>query len=452
MPKIESSREIVAKAMSAMHMRPAFLAPHYDTMALDLMAHMSADKAESEEDTQARQINAMADRYGGRRMSGEDAQRKPFAMVEGVAIIPVHGILLNRLAWGSSWVTGYSYIRRLAYLADMDPDVDGIFFDANSFGGEAAGMFELAEDIANLQKPTGMIVDTAAYSAAYGLAAAVGTIYMSPSAGVGSIGVRVMHMDYSKMLEDVGIKVELLYSGKHKIDGNPYNPLPDAVRKQFQAEIDQLRNEFATLVATNRGLPVHVVLDTEAQSYRAQDAVSLKLADHVLSPAKAFSHFLETLNGASDMSTQQQQPAAATQQQQQATQDQQQQTAAAPAAPAAQQAPAASQDNGNGAEAERARISGILSHEAAKDRPNLAKHLAFTPGMSIETAAGILATAAKETATAGANSLEAAMANASHPNVGANADGKDDAAGETQASAILNSFALATGETFSAKK
>lgn len=452
MNKTESNREAVTRAMSAMHLRPVLIAPHYDTLAVDLAAHMNAPEPKAGDED--RHMLAVADRYGHRADS--DAPRKAYPFVGGVAVIPVHGILLNRLSWGSSWVTGYSYIRRLSFLADADPDVKGIAYDFNTFGGEAAGMFELAEDLSKLSKPTAAIIDSYAYSAGYALASVMKTVYVAPSGGVGSIGVRLMHIDFSKMLEDAGIKVELIYSGKHKVDGNPYNPLPDDVRKQFQAEIDQMRTEFATLVAENRGLPVQVVLDTEAQTYRAQDAVAIKLANHVLSPAKAFTHFVENLNGESDMTTQQ--TTAAAPAAPAAT------TAAAPAAPAAPAAapvastPAApaqaatpAADQQATADAERARISGILGHEAAKDRPKLANTLAFTPSMSVETAATILAAAAKETPAATQNPLEAAMAAAEHPNVGAagaDAGGGDNGEGNADAAAILGAFASATGESF----
>ena len=53
-----------------------------------------------------------------------------------------------------------------------------------------------------------------------------------------------------------------------------------------------------------------------------------------------------------------------------------------------------------GASAERTRISGILGHAEAKDRSTQARHLAFSTGLSIDDAVGLLAASAKETAQA----------------------------------------------------
>lgn len=41
----------------------------------------------------------------------------------------------------------------------------------------------------------------------------------------------------------------LLHAGAHKVDGNPYTPMPDAVRDDVQREIDVLRSLFAETVA-----------------------------------------------------------------------------------------------------------------------------------------------------------------------------------------------------------
>lgn len=41
----------------------------------------------------------------------DDEERKPFVYQDGVAVIPIHGTLLNRCNWSWGFVTGYQYIR-----------------------------------------------------------------------------------------------------------------------------------------------------------------------------------------------------------------------------------------------------------------------------------------------------------------------------------------------------
>ena len=129
-----------------------------------------------------------------------------------------------------------------------------------------AGCFELAAEIRASRdlKPSVAVVDAACYSACYALASSASKIVCTPSGGVGSIGVVAMHVDYSKMFQEAGVKVTFIHSGDHKVDGNPYEPLPASVKDDIQKSVDSTRTEFVALVATNKGLDTKVVFDTEA--------------------------------------------------------------------------------------------------------------------------------------------------------------------------------------------
>ena len=88
----------------------------------------------------------------------------------GIAIIPVHGTLVRR-AMGleaASGLTSYGEIAARLDAALADPQVSGILLDLDSPGGEAGGVFELAERIraANDIKPVWAHANDSAYSAA----------------------------------------------------------------------------------------------------------------------------------------------------------------------------------------------------------------------------------------------------------------------------------------------
>jgi ClpP class serine protease len=70
---------------------------------------------------------------------------------------------------------------------------------------------------------------------------------------VGSIGVVALHTDMSGALDQKGIAVTLIHAGSHKIDANPYQPLPEAVHDQMQRELEVVRFLFAETVAAGRG-------------------------------------------------------------------------------------------------------------------------------------------------------------------------------------------------------
>ena len=100
--------------------------------------------------------------------NADGSPSKPFAFSNGVAVIPVHGVLINRFNYSWGFVTGYNFIRSQMLAAVADADVKLIVFDINSYGGMCAGCDELSDDIYNSRKlkPSVAMVDSACYSAA----------------------------------------------------------------------------------------------------------------------------------------------------------------------------------------------------------------------------------------------------------------------------------------------
>lgn len=207
----------------------------------------------------------------------------------GVAIISVIGSLVNRGAWigASSGMTSYEGLGAQLREAAGDRKVKAILLDLDSPGGEATGMFSLAEQIRSIaaQKPVVAVVNDMAASAAYGLASQASRIVVSPTSLVGSIGVVLTHLDRSGELASKGVKATLIYAGAHKVDANPYGPLSDAVRADLQTEVAKFYDQFVSVVAQGRGdrLNEQNARATEARTFVGQEAVDRGLADEVAS-------------------------------------------------------------------------------------------------------------------------------------------------------------------------
>lgn len=330
--------------------------------------------------------------FGAKAVSRED---KAFAFdpEAGVAFIPVRGALVNRFDGAYSDLTGYQAIVRMAEAAGADPEVRGVVQDVDTYGGEAAGAFEAARQVraALAGKPSLAIVNSAAYSAGYGMAVAADKIAVIPSGGAGSVGVVRMHLDQSGMLDRMGLKVSFVHAGAHKVDGNPYAALPDDVRADMQARVDQLYDAFVDHVASMRpGLTAEAVRATEARTYSAPDALAIGLIDAVSNAPDAYAAFVASL------------PAAAGAQ--------------------SQEAPVPDIDKAAVAGAERARIKAIITGAEAEGRGELANKLAFDTDMAADVAVGILAAApraakAPAAAAPAADPLAAAMAAAGTPGI-----------------------------------
>ena len=281
---------IAAAVLTRLSMTPIAVAPHMQAaVAGDLTSLAQADP-----EKMAAQFELIKENLCAAYGLGKAEADKPFAYSNGVAIIPIHGTLINR--FGGSWgfVTGYNFIRSQTLAAKEDPDVKAVIYDVNSNGGEVAGCQETAEVIASLRgvKPSMAYADSRAYSAAYWTGSAAEKLVVTPSGGVGSIGAMCMHVDVSQALESFGVKVTLLHAGEHKVDGNPFEPLNDDTKEAMQSSLDAARADFAQSVATNRGLSLETVMGTEARCYDAKEAQDLGLVDGIAHPSQAVSQLL----------------------------------------------------------------------------------------------------------------------------------------------------------------
>jgi len=329
---------------------------------------------------------------------------------DGVAIVPVLDTLVNRGAWldSRSGLTSYEGIAAQLRDAGQDPEVRSVLLDISSPGGEAAGMAGLADLIRSVRqtKPVTAFVNDMAASAAYGIASAANEIVISPTSIVGSIGVVMLHADRSGELAAQGVKPTLIFAGSHKVDGNPFEPLSDAVRADLQASVDAHYRQFLDTVALGRGsrLTANMARATEARTFIGSEAIALGLADRMAS----FDEVLASLSqnnttpttrpsgrnarkGGISMSAEELAPAAEA-------------AAAPPLEPARLEAPAPQPTAARLEEAvaaarleERSRIRAIVNCDAAAGRGSQALMLATETALSAAEAEKILAASPKET-------------------------------------------------------
>ena len=242
---------------------------------------------------------------GGLTESLQQHGDTPYPVVDGIAVIEISGVLIHRGGWigQSSGQTSYEGIAAQIEAAARDPSVRAVALEIDSFGGEVAGVFDLADQIRALRrnKPVWAFVAEHAFSAGYALASQADRILLPRTGALGSIGVVVLHADLSRQLDQDGVRVTLIHSGHHKVDGNPYEPLPESVRDDIQREIDVLRFLFAETVAAGRAgrLTQDATLATEAATYRGTDAVAAGLADEVIDLTRGFARFRESLSAPS---------------------------------------------------------------------------------------------------------------------------------------------------------
>jgi signal peptide peptidase SppA len=173
-----------------------------------------------------------------------------------IAVIPIRGIITRRANLMSQFSGGTSVEKLTSQFraALADSSIKAIVFDVDSPGGSVEGIPELADEIyrSRGQKKSIAVANGMAASAAYWLAASAGELVVAPSGAVGSVGVFMEHQDFSKALDQAGIKTTFVSAGKYKVDGNDAEPLSESAREDMQAKVDTFYGMFVKNVARGR--------------------------------------------------------------------------------------------------------------------------------------------------------------------------------------------------------
>ena len=209
----------------------------------------------------------------------------------GIAVLPLYGVVTQRgnmvddiSGPGSTSTQQFTSALRQVLTDDT---VGQILIDIDSPGGSVYGVAELASEIvkARAQKPVVAVANSLAASAAYWIGCSASEFYVTPGGEVGSIGVWQAHFDYSKALEEEGVKTTLISAGKFKVEGNPYVPLDPEAQAFMQSRVDDYYNAFIQAVAVGRGVTVDVVRNGmgEGRVLGADAALAQRMVDGIAS-------------------------------------------------------------------------------------------------------------------------------------------------------------------------
>lgn len=230
---------------------------------------------------------ALTDEQIAARISGGKGNGGQTKIHGAVAVIPVYGVISQRLSimQQQSGGTSTEDLAAAFRAALADAQVGSILLDVSSPGGSVYGVAELANEIrdARGKKPICAIANSLAASAAYWIASAADELVVTPGGQVGSIGVYMAHEDWSKALEKEGVSTTLISAGKYKTEGNPYGPLSEEARQALQDQVDGYYAMFVKAVAQGRGATQTAVREGFGQGrcVLAADAVKAGMADRV---------------------------------------------------------------------------------------------------------------------------------------------------------------------------
>lgn len=231
----------------------------------------------------------------------QPARRETLQVENGIAIIDVTGVLVNRAGQmdaDSTPLLSYERLTSEIDAAAADSSIRGILLRIDSPGGESLGVFDLAARIRQVDKPVWAIAAPQAASAAYLIGSAARRFFVSQDAMTGSIGVVLNRADITKALEAEGIQVIQIAAGARKLDGSHFQPWKpsSAEEKALVAYVTDYYDLFVKAVAGYRGVSEESVRATDAGVFVGQTGVQAGLADEVSTIRGTLQRFTETLN------------------------------------------------------------------------------------------------------------------------------------------------------------
>ena len=195
------------------------------------------------------------------------------------ALIDVNGVIE---AGGA--VNADSFISSLHDAYDSS-GTKGIILRFNTPGGSPVQAGIINDEIVRQKKlhpkiPVYGVVEDICASGGYYIAAATDKIYVDKGSIVGSIGVLMDGYGFTEVMKKVGIERRLLTAGENKAMLDPFSPVSEKHKALAQAMLDEVHEQFKTVVRNGRGARLKETPETfSGLFWSGEQSIKLGLAD-----------------------------------------------------------------------------------------------------------------------------------------------------------------------------
>lgn len=194
------------------------------------------------------------------------------------ATINITGVLTKEYTF-MTWLMGgtsYNDISGALALAEKDDDIERIYINMNSGGGQVAGLFDLIAQMQMITKPMDCFVSGMCCSAAYAIASQCTSISASSDGEtLGSVGIVVdMYVD------DNTVSVTSTNAPKKRPNAKTEDGVAD-----IRAELDQYEELFIEAIASGRSTTTDKVIADFGQgaTMTARNALKYGMIDNIKS-------------------------------------------------------------------------------------------------------------------------------------------------------------------------
>jgi len=216
-----------------------------------------------------------------------------------ISVMPSRGNSVFGLRGSDRIVQQLKRLRKMA--------VKAVVIRINSPGGTIGACQEITEEIRKLKKngiPVVASMGDVAASGGYYVASVCDRILLNRGTMTGSIGVMMGSSNFEELLDKVGIKPEIIKSGKYKDMGAYYREFTDEERSMIQDMVDDTYSQFLETVSVGRNISMKKLKPlAQGQVFTGAQALENGLADEIgnLNTAVIAAKNLAELKGAVDV-------------------------------------------------------------------------------------------------------------------------------------------------------
>ena len=167
----------------------------------------------------------------------------------------------------------------------LDDNIKGIILRIDSPGGSVAPSQEIYDEVLkvkNSNKKVFASLGNMAASGGYYIASPADLVVANPGTLTGSIGVIMAFSNIEELIKKIGMRPEVIKSGKFKDSGSPVRPMSKTERNLLQGVVDDVHEQFMEAVVKGRHLSKKKVKKiADGRIFTGRQALKLKLVDHL---------------------------------------------------------------------------------------------------------------------------------------------------------------------------
>ena len=191
-----------------------------------------------------------------------------------IAIVNIHGMLMD----------SRDIVQQLSDYRH-NPQIRGVILHIDSPGGAVAPAQEIYSEILKLRanhKTVYASMGTVAASGGYYIACAADYVLANPGTLTGSISAVMALNNIEELTKKVGVKPNIIKSGKFKDLGSPLRAMTPEEHILLQSVVNDVHEQFVQAIAKGRGLPLSEINRiADGRIMTGQQALKLNLIDEV---------------------------------------------------------------------------------------------------------------------------------------------------------------------------